>query len=111
MIDAFDTLLQDLDFFWLGGSYICYRNAVDRFKRKAQRRILKQKYFGRLTEFLLYIEEDRTIRIQFVFGRESSNIPFILYTFDIDIVQVGFNGKEILSVSSIQSIFILIYVV
>jgi hypothetical protein len=38
------------------------------------------------------------IRIQFIFARFDANIPFILYTFDMDIVQVAYDGIRIISV-------------
>ncbi|CAF4037006.1 unnamed protein product, partial [Rotaria sp. Silwood1] len=33
LINGFNTSTQDLDFFWLGGSWILFTKAIDRFKR------------------------------------------------------------------------------
>jgi len=100
--DGFDPVLQDLDFFWLGGNWICFINAVERFKRSAYRRIIKENRKRKVIEFVLFIEHDRCIRIQFIFARVNANIPFILYTFDLDIVQVAYDGKRIICVSEIS---------
>ncbi|CAF1543347.1 unnamed protein product [Rotaria sordida] len=98
LINGFDSSTQDLDFFWLGGSWTSFIAAIDRFERKAKSRILETKnIYGILIEFTLLIDNDHTQHIQFIFGRETSNMSFILYTFDLDIVQVGFDGYKIIS--------------
>jgi hypothetical protein len=75
-------------------------DAIERFKRKAYSRILSEENkHGKVIEFILLIEDNRRIRIQFIFGRIDANIPFILYTFDLDIVQVAYDGDRIISVS------------
>jgi len=100
LINGFDSSEQDIDLFWLGGSWILFINAVERFKRKVYSRILEEKNkHGKVIEFILLIEHNKKIRIQFIFGRADANISFILYTFDLDIVQVGYDGKAIISVS------------
>lgn len=53
---------------------------------------------GRVIEFILLFQNQTKIRIQFIFARRNANIPYILYTFDLDIVQVAYNGRQIISV-------------
>ncbi len=73
-----------------------FNNAIERFKWKAYPRVLEEKNIHRkVIGFILWIENNRSkIRIQFIFGRIDANIPFILYTFDLDIVQVGYDVKN-----------------
>jgi hypothetical protein len=100
LVNGFDSSLQDIDLFWLGGSQTLFMNAVNRFKRKAQSILLEEKnVHGYLFEFLLEVGKDQKVRIQFIYGRERSNIPFILYTFDLDIVQAAFDGTKVIAVS------------
>ena len=100
LINGFDTSSQDLDFFWVGGScWILFMNSIQRFKRNASSRILREKYLnGTAAEFVLSVKNEKQIRIQFIFARSNANIPFILYTFDLDIVQVAYDGERIISV-------------
>ncbi|CAF2100859.1 unnamed protein product [Rotaria magnacalcarata] len=69
LINAFDSTNQDLDFFGL----------VDLF------------------EYVLCFEHHQKIRVQFIYGRPNSNSSFVLNTFDIDVVQVGYNGFKLIS--------------
>ncbi len=106
MISGFDASLQDLDFFWIGGCRISFINAIERFKRKAFSQILEEtNTHEKVFEFVLLIENGKKIRIQFIFARWDANIPFILYTFDLDIVQVAYDGERIISVCWITSFF------
>jgi len=83
----------------LGGTRISFINTIERFKRKANNRILEEKNKnGKVVEFILLIENNKKIRIQFIFARADTNISFILYTFDIDAVQVAYNGQTIICV-------------
>ncbi|CAF1202547.1 unnamed protein product [Rotaria sordida] len=110
LINEFNTSTQDLDFFWLGGSWILFIKAIDRFKRKVQSRILEEKNIhGILIEFVLSMKENHKLRIQFIFGRENSNISFILHTFDLDNVQVGFDGSKVVSVCQIEQLSFLFH--
>jgi hypothetical protein len=104
LIHGFDSVLQDLDFFWIGGCWISFMDAVERFKRKTFSQILEEKnMYAKVIEFTLLMENEKTIRIQFIFGRSDANIPFILYTFDLDIVQVAYDGERIISVRKMLS--------
>ena len=99
LVEGFDNYEQDLDFFWKGGSYDLFSKAVDRFKRKLKQRILQEKTCRQFfIEFILLIDNNRQLKIQFIFGREKTNISFILNSFDIDIVQIGFDGTNVISV-------------
>ncbi|CAF2347481.1 unnamed protein product [Rotaria sp. Silwood2] len=98
LIEGFDSSLQDLDVFWLGGSWNSFLNEINNFKQRAHASILTEKnYYGKLIEFQLYIDQDHIIKIQFIFGREEMNLSFLLYTFDLDVVQVAFDGTKIIS--------------
>ncbi|CAF1362859.1 unnamed protein product [Adineta steineri] len=104
--NGFDSSLQDLDFFWLGGSLHLFENAIGRFKRMAYSKIVEERNVpGLLTEFLVDVKEKRKLRIQFIFKRKNINISSILYAFDIDIVQVAFNGFTVLTTHSFIEAF------
>jgi hypothetical protein len=100
LINGFDASAEDLDFFWVGGGWMLFIDAVRRFKRKASSRILEERNLHeKVIEFVVLVNKGKRIRIQFIFARFDANIPFILYTFDMDIVQVAYDGERIISVS------------
>jgi hypothetical protein len=106
LIDGFDSATQDLDLFWLGGSCIAFYRQIERFKRRAKSYIIKeQNMYGQVIDFILSFDKQHTIHVQFVFGRHDCNAAFVLYTFDIDIVQVGYDGIKIISVRAIYFIW------
>jgi hypothetical protein len=99
MINEFNDSSQDLDFFWLHGSWRLFREAIERFEQSAHGQIIEKRNIkGKIFDFVLSDESGRNVKIQFIFGREECNASFILHTFDLDIVQVAFNGSIIVSV-------------
>ncbi|CAF3240874.1 unnamed protein product [Rotaria sp. Silwood2] len=98
LINPFDSMNQDLDFFWIGDSWLDFVSQVDRFQRRCQAYIIEEKnFYGKVSEFVLSFEHHQKIRLQFIFGRPNCNISFVLNTFDIDVVQVGYNGLKLIS--------------
>ncbi|CAM4767376.1 unnamed protein product [Rotaria magnacalcarata] len=98
LINAFDSTNQDLDFFWIGGSWLDFVSQVDRFQRRCQTYIREEKnFYGKVFEYVLCFEHHQKIRVQFIYGRPNSNSSFVLNTFDIDFVQVGYNGFKLIS--------------
>jgi len=104
LVTGFDHSQQDLDFFWKGGSLTLFNEAIIEFKTKLKHPILNEQNINDfLTEFVIKIDEEHVLKIQFVFGRKKrSTISFVLNTFDIDIVQVAFDGTNIISVEKQQ---------
>ncbi len=99
LANGFDSSAQDLDFFWVGGCWMLFIDAVRGFKRKASFRILEERNsHDKVIQFVVLVNNEMRIRIQFIFARFDANIPFILYTFDMDIVQVAYDGIRIISV-------------
>jgi len=89
-----------ISFFWLGSLWFLFIDALELSKWKANLRILEdQTKHGKVIEFVLLIENNKKIRIQFICSRIDVNIPFILYTFDLDIVQVTYDDERIIPVS------------
>ncbi|CAF1345048.1 unnamed protein product [Rotaria sordida] len=98
LIHALDSSGQDLDFFWIGGSWLDFRSQIDRFRRRSKSHIIQEtNLHGKVIEFILCFEHQQKIRLQFIFGLVNSNASYILNTFDIDIVQVGYNGIKVIS--------------
>ncbi|CAF1348114.1 unnamed protein product [Rotaria sordida] len=42
LIHAFDSSGQDLDFFWIGGSWLDFRSQIDRFRRRSKSHIIQE---------------------------------------------------------------------
>ncbi|CAF5008800.1 unnamed protein product, partial [Rotaria sp. Silwood1] len=64
LIEGFDSSLQDLDVFWLDGSWKSFLNEINNFKQMAHARILTEKnYYGKLIEFQFYIDQDHIVKI------------------------------------------------
>ncbi|CAF3894819.1 unnamed protein product [Rotaria sordida] len=83
LIEGFDSSLQDLDVFWLGGSWKSFLNEINNFKQMAHARILTEKnYYGKLIEFQLYIDQDH---ITLGFFQAIATKTFICYKLTNDI--------------------------
>ncbi len=106
MIKGFNAALQDMDLFWITGCLSAFHEAVRRFERAAYVYIIEKKNTKeKIFDFLLNIENGDQVKIQFIFGRKECNVSFLLHTFDLDIVQVGFDGSKIVSVNMILFFF------
>ena len=91
---------QDLDFFWLQGTWRMFVEAIKRFEVLAGGHIIEKIHNNeRIYDFILSFESGVNVKVQFIFGREKSGICFLLHTFDLDIVQVAFNGGKVVSVN------------
>lgn len=101
LVNGFVSNGQDLDFFWIGDSYASFLGDINRFERRAHSYIIQQKkyYYGKVIEFILSFGQQKEIRVQFIFGKEDCNSAYVLHTFDIDIVQVGYDGSKLISVT------------
>ncbi|CAF2143857.1 unnamed protein product [Rotaria magnacalcarata] len=98
LINDVDTTSQDLDFFWIGGSWLEFCSQIDRFRRRSQANIIAETNLNnKVIEFVLCFDHEQKIRLQFIFGRPNCNISFVLNTFDIDVVQIGYNGSKLIS--------------
>ena len=83
-----------------GGLWTDFSSYVDRFRRRSQAYIIEEKnFYGKVIEFVLCFEHNQKIRLQFIFAHANCNPSFILNTFDIDVVQVCYNGTKLISVN------------
>ncbi|CAF2225252.1 unnamed protein product [Rotaria magnacalcarata] len=71
---------------------------INRFRRRIQANIIPEMNLNNnAIEFVLCFDHERKFRLEFIFGRPNCNVSFVLNTFDIVVVQVGYNGSKLIS--------------